>query len=98
MSAGDVITMFVTGEGQTSPAGVDGQLAAPPFPKPLLPVHVRIGGQEAVVQYAGGAPGLIAGLMQVNAVVPAAVHGDAVPIEIQVGSAVSPPGVTLAVR
>jgi uncharacterized protein (TIGR03437 family) len=60
---------------------------------------VRIGGQTARVTYAGMAPGLIAGTLQINAIVPAdATANDAVAIEIAIGSATSQPGVTLAIR
>ena len=40
---GSVISLFATGEGQTSPQGVDGKPATAPFPKPSLPVSVTIG-------------------------------------------------------
>lgn len=58
---GNVITLFATGEGQTNPAGVDGKPSSMPFPVPLLPVSVMIGGKVANVQYVGGAPGEVAG-------------------------------------
>ncbi len=68
---GNVIVLFATGGGQTSPAGTDGLTANDPYPAPVLPVSVRIGGVEASVLYAGAAPGFVAGAMQINAVVPA---------------------------
>lgn len=96
---GDVITLFATGEGQTSPTGVDGKPAAQPLPRPVLPVTVTIGGQTAQVQYAGGAPGEVAGVMQVNVTIPSGIQtGSAVPVVLQVGTAASPAGVTLAVQ
>jgi uncharacterized protein (TIGR03437 family) len=55
-SAGSVISLFVTGEGQTSPAGIDGKTAGSVLPAPLAPVSVAIGGTPATVQYAGAAP------------------------------------------
>ena len=60
--AGSFLTLFVTGEGQTVPGGVDGKPAVLPLPKPVLPVTVTIGGEIASVPYAGGAPGEVAGL------------------------------------
>ena len=39
---GSVISLFDTGEGQTSPQGVDGKTATAPYPKPRLPVSVTI--------------------------------------------------------
>jgi uncharacterized protein (TIGR03437 family) len=68
---GNVIVLFATGGGQTNPAGVDGLPANGPYPKPQLPVSVRIGGVEAEIQYAGAAPGFVAGALQINATVPA---------------------------
>ncbi|MEO8127856.1 MAG: hypothetical protein ABI822_12230 [Bryobacteraceae bacterium] len=90
--AGEFLTLYVTGEGQTSPPGVDGKPASVPLPQPVLPVSVTIGGKEAVVQYAGGTPGLVAGLMQVNVLVPDGVEGDVVPVVVRVGQARSQPG------
>jgi trimeric autotransporter adhesin len=96
---GDVIVLFATGEGQTTAGGVDGKPATVPLPKPNLPVSVTIGGQPAQLQYFGGAPGEIAGLMQINAVVPNGIQtGNAVPVMLKVGDASSQPGVTIAVR
>ncbi|MDE3167776.1 MAG: hypothetical protein KGN36_18390 [Acidobacteriota bacterium] len=96
---GDIIACYATGEGQTMPGGVDGKPAALPLPQPNLPVTVTIGGHTVLPQYAGGAPGLVAGVMQVNAQIPAGIAtGDAVPIVLQVGTASSPAGVTISVR
>jgi len=58
---------------------------------------VTIGGVSAQVLYAGGAPGQIAGLMQVNVVAPSGLSG-AVPVVLTVGGLPSQPGVTVAVR
>jgi uncharacterized protein (TIGR03437 family) len=69
--AGSIISLYVTGEGQTTPAGVDGKPASAPLPKPVLGVSVTMAGQNVPVTYYGGAPGLVAGLMQVNAQIPA---------------------------
>jgi uncharacterized protein (TIGR03437 family) len=94
---GSTIILYATGEGQTSPAGVDGKPAAVPLPAPLLPVSVTIGGVQAVVQYAGGAYGEVAGVLQLNVVVPSTVSGSALPIVVHIGNAASQTGVTLAV-
>jgi uncharacterized protein (TIGR03437 family) len=50
------------------------------------------------VLYAGAAPGLVAGLMQINVVVPDGVTGDALPIVVMAGRKASPAGVTIAVK
>jgi uncharacterized protein (TIGR03437 family) len=96
---GDIISLYATGVGQTTPAGVDGKAASVPYPYPYLPVTATVGGQDAPVKYAGGAPGLVAGLMQVNIQIPSGIQtGNAVPVVLRVGDAFSPGGVTIAVR
>ena len=88
----------MTGEGQTNPPGVTGKPAvSQPLPAPLLPVSVSIGGQPAVVNFAGSAPTLV-GLMQVNAQIPAGVApGNTVSVLVNVGGAASQTGATIAV-
>ncbi len=92
------IVVYATGEGATDPVGVDGQVAATAFPKPTLPVTVRIGGMPAEVLYAGAAPSLVAGVLQVNVRVPEGVPDGAAEVRLIVGSAESPAGVTVAVQ
>ena len=48
---GTPIVIYMTGEGQTSPQGIDGKVTTAPYPAPLLPVAVTIGGQPATVQF-----------------------------------------------
>jgi uncharacterized protein (TIGR03437 family) len=96
---GSIVTLYSTGEGQTSPGGVDGKPAVAPLPHPVLPVFVTIGGVSAEVDYAGGAPGEVAGVMQINVRIPSIVQpGSAVPVAVQVGTASGPTGVTIAVQ
>jgi len=94
-----VVVIYLTGEGQTDPPGVDGKPALEVFPKPVLPVTVTIGGLPAEVLYAGAAPYMVAGVMQVNIRIPAGMTpGSAVPVVVKVGEAASQPSVTLALR
>ena len=105
---GDTVVMYLTGEGQTVPAGEDGKLAEAPFPKPILPVEVVIGGLPAKLLYFGAAPGF-AGLVQINAEIPeglgtaaltpegVAIGGNAVPVSAGVGDQNSQDGATIAV-
>lgn len=97
-SAGSIITLYATGEGQTNPGGVDGKIAnSSPYPAPVQPVSVLIGDLGGVVQYAGAAPSLVAGVMQVNVQVPTGIAASAaVPVVLTVGGVVSP-AVTIAV-
>ena len=96
---GSVIMIFATGAGQTEPPGTDGQITGDTLPKPLLPVSVQIGGLDAEVLYAGAAPATVAGVLQVNCIVPMnSPSGYAVPIVLSVGKPSSPAGVTLVIQ
>jgi uncharacterized protein (TIGR03437 family) len=88
VKVGAYISFYETGEGQTTPAGVDGKIATVPLPTPNLPVTATVGGLPAVVQYKGAVPGAVAGLMQVNVQIPAGVTpGGYVPVVLSVGNA-----------
>lgn len=96
---GSVVVLYAAGAGQTDPPGTDGQIAGDPLPKPILPISVQIGGLDAKVLYEGAAPGLIAGVLQVNCRMSASVTpGYALPVFLKVGTLTSQPGVTIAVR
>jgi uncharacterized protein (TIGR03437 family) len=84
---GSVIQIFATGEG-LCPGVTTGSIIAakPPFPRPAANVAVTIGGQPAQIQYAGEAPGLASGLLQVNAVVPANIGSGAQVVLLTVGN------------
>ena len=94
-----VVILYATGEGQTGPAGVDGKIATAVWPKPMLPVTLAIGGNAAKVLYAGAAPYLIAGAMQINARLPAASPaGTPLSVRLNVGGHFSQDGVNVVVR
>jgi len=69
---GTFVSIYATGEGSLTPFVPTGTITGllPPFPKPILPVTVMIGGQVAITNYAGEAPTLVSGVLQVNAMVP----------------------------
>ena len=94
---GSIVQIFATGGGQTDPAATDGLLSVAPFPSLILPVTVQIAGMDAPVSYAGAAPGLVAGMVQVNAQLPDNLPAGAVSVVLQVGSAFSQGGITIAV-
>jgi uncharacterized protein (TIGR03437 family) len=95
---GSIISLCATGEGLTNPPGVDGKRAGDQSPRPVLPVAVRIGGIAAEVLYAGGAPGQVAGVMQLNVRIPADVAPGNTSVELSVDRFTSQSGVTIAVR
>jgi len=99
---GRAVVMFGTGEGTTNPFGTDGRIIpadVSELKRPVLPVKVTIGGVPAEVQYAGSAPGMVSGAMQLNVVVPEdAPSGSAVPIVITVGSIPSQGTAVMAIQ
>lgn len=96
---GSTVSIFATGGGATTPASQDGVLAAAPYPSFVLQVSVTIDGLPATVKYAGPAAGQVAGMMQIDVIVPAAAF--AAPYDqviLTVGNYVSPTGVTITVQ
>ena len=68
---GDWVSIFATGAGITTPASVDGFVASAPLPVPNANVSVTIGGFPCQLDFEGAAPGLVSGVLQINAQVPA---------------------------
>jgi len=96
---GSIVAIYATGGGVTRPALPDGAVTGSDLPLLTQPVSVTIGGIDARVAYAGGVPGAVAGLTQINAEIPAGVTPSAgVPIVIKIGNYTSSPGVTISVR
>jgi uncharacterized protein (TIGR03437 family) len=99
--AGSVVFVYATGEGQTNPTGVDGKPGDSPAPLPIAQpgMTATIDGVNAPVLYAGGVPGLVAGVLQVNLQIPATVQpGSSVPVQLSLGGHTSQTPVTLAIR
>jgi uncharacterized protein (TIGR03437 family) len=97
-AAGSIIILYATGAGFVNPGGIDGTLAQKPLPTPLQSVSVQIGGINATVNYAGLAPGLIEGLLQVNATIPASLTSGAQPVVLAIGPASTRQTITIAVK
>jgi uncharacterized protein (TIGR03437 family) len=101
---GTVISIYMTGEGVTSPASTTGQLApsnGSGLNHPVQAVSVSIGGvtvPPANIQYAGSAPGIVYGVMQVNVLIPTTVSSGAQPLVVTVGTASSQSAVTVAIQ
>ena len=92
---GDVVTIFITGEGLTTPALATG--ASPFFatpltllPQPALPLVVTVGGVMANVLFSGVPPGL-AGVTQINFTIPKSVSTGVQPLVVTVGNVASAP-------
>jgi uncharacterized protein (TIGR03437 family) len=92
---GSVVTMWATGAGAMDGGMVDGLVGAPPLGRVTSPVYVALSRlnppQAGEVIYAGAAPGLVAGVVQVNFRVPefelgyGTCHG-ACPVVLSVGT------------
>jgi uncharacterized protein (TIGR03437 family) len=95
---GSTIIIYATGSGLTTPAGVTGAVAGNTLLLTNANVTVTIGGIAATVVYAGSAPGLVDGVLQVNAVVPTGISAGNQPILVTAGSATSQNGVTVPVQ
>lgn len=93
------VSLFGTGAGSMDRPTADGELVGADLPRVNRPVSVKIGGVETSVLYAGGAPGLAHGVVQVNVMlndrVPA---GAAVPVTLSVGNAAGTASVTIAIE
>jgi uncharacterized protein (TIGR03437 family) len=92
---GQTSTIFITGEGQVTPALADGTTPDPStpvsrLPKPMLPVTMTVGGQPASISFIGIPSGFV-GVTQINYVVPANAPVGVQAVVVTVGTVASPP-------
>jgi uncharacterized protein (TIGR03437 family) len=88
---GSIVQFYLTGGGQTSPTSSTGSVTPNNGTLYTVPnATATVGGQPATVQFAGGAPGLVAGVIQVNVVMPKGVTGNALPVVISIDGISSP--------
>jgi uncharacterized protein (TIGR03437 family) len=88
-SAGDVIAVYLSGTGNTLPAGVTGGVIptnGSGLKTIALPATATVGGLPAAVKYQGSAPGDVEGVMQVNLQIPAGLTAGAQPLLITLSS------------
>jgi len=98
-AAGSVIQIFATGGGAMQPAVTDGAVAGTALSRTVALPVVEIGGRPAELLYSGSAPGLVAGVIQINARVPAGLEGAGeVPVVVRFDGSESQAGITVAVR
>jgi uncharacterized protein (TIGR03437 family) len=99
---GSTVAIYMTGEGQTSPGGVTGSVTptnGTGLKNPVAqPVTATVGGITAKVVYAGSAPGIVAGVMQVNIEIPNGVSSGPQPLVVSVGNSNTQTGVTVQVQ
>jgi endo-1,4-beta-xylanase len=98
VAAGGAIQVFGTGGGGIVGGASDGAPASGAGTLVTQPVTATIGGVAANVLYAGPAPGLVNGVIQVNLTIPAGLTPGPQPVAITVGTAASQKGITVAVK
>ncbi len=96
-SVGDQLQLYGQGYGVASPSVADGTLITGALPIPVATTQLLIDGKVVPNEYIGGAGDEVNGMMQVNFVVPQLAAGTH-QIQVQVGSAISPTGVTLQTK
>jgi uncharacterized protein (TIGR03437 family) len=99
-AAGQVIAVYMTGGGQTSPTSTTGTVTPVGATLYKIPgtVTATINGVPASVQFSGDAPGLVTGVIQVNILVPTGVSGSGLPLAITINGSTSVVGPTIAVQ
>lgn len=97
-AAGSIIVIYATGEGATNPPGQTGAITANATTFPSSDVSLTVAGVPARILYAGEAPGLVAGVLQVNAVLPQNVPSGPAAVVLTIGGVSSQPNVTVAVQ
>jgi uncharacterized protein (TIGR03437 family) len=88
-SRGGTYTIFITGQGQVTPAATTGQAPAN-LPQPVLPVSMTIGGVNAPIDFIG-IPSWSVFVTQINFTVPTNAPLGEQLVFVTVGGAISPP-------
>ena len=96
---GSTISIFATGYGPTWPESIDGIIGNIALQNSAFPIAAYIGDAVARVSYAGVAPTLVTGVLQVNVTIPnnAQIGGD-VPISLTIDYVQSQTGVTVSIK
>jgi uncharacterized protein (TIGR03437 family) len=98
-SPGSIVVLYGTGDGQTNPAGVDGQIATTSvLPKPLATCTATVGGLAATVLYCGAVPFVVEGEFQLNLQLSSDVPSGSQPVVVQIGSARSQPNLSVFIK
>jgi uncharacterized protein (TIGR03437 family) len=66
-------------------------------PAPVQPILVSVGGQ-AIITYAGEAPGMVAGVMQLNVQIPASGPSGAMEVLVSIGGVKTQNTITVSVQ
>jgi uncharacterized protein (TIGR03437 family) len=91
---GTIVSLYGTGEGLVSPLPPTGSVTPgnPPYPQIIAPVTIKVGGvpiDPSEITYAGPAPTLAAGVIQINFRVPSFALPGPTPVQVIIGNASS---------
>lgn len=92
-----IVVLYATGGGSMTPEGIDGVLATTTSTL-KLPVGVEVAGRPAEILYAGNAPGLLHGVIQINVKLPPNLPPGLQPLRLEVGGRPSLPGISVWLR
>ena len=95
---GSGISIFATGSGLWNRTVQNGSILLDTATRPAAPVSLTIGGQSAFLLYAGAAPFLSSGMVQVNAIVPDGIGSGPQPVVLTIGQSSNSQQVTVAVK
>jgi uncharacterized protein (TIGR03437 family) len=90
--------LWIAGLGPLAPSQPNGSFVGTPLPSLQFPVTVNIGGLPAQVVYSGPAPTAVAGLYQVNCVIPLATPSGNAAVTVTADGRSSQPNLILAVK
>ena len=100
---GSIIAVFLTGAGAFNIELDDGSLGPtiPPYPVPVIGVSAQFGTVQPTlpgeILFVGQAPGIIAGVVQMNLRIPEKLKPGAIPLTVYFGNYPSPPLFTVYV-
>jgi uncharacterized protein (TIGR03437 family) len=86
---GSIVVLWANATGLMDPLPVDGSVTGTVLAKPVLPVSVTYAGPQCGILYAGAAPSLVAGILQINARLPPSGSGLNNFLQLNVGGLLS---------
>ncbi|MEZ5399511.1 MAG: hypothetical protein R2729_07560 [Bryobacteraceae bacterium] len=96
---GSIVSLYLTGGGLFERDVLSGAVLDSSGLRTKAPVRVYVGGIQADLHYAGQAPGMAAGVLQINLYIPVELLSvGPVGLTIRIGNNFSQPGVTLSIQ
>lgn len=91
--AGSIVTLYATGAGAMNPTPPDGEITTTILAMPVLPAGVSIRARPLTVTYAGAAPQIVAGGIQLNVQLPDDLLTGYYSLSFHAGDAISGEGI-----